>query len=77
MDEREAVNRSIADHLARLRERLDAGQAEIERQRAAIDETHEHLAGMSRWIEETNLHLTDERARGWPDGRHDDGDEAA
>jgi hypothetical protein len=63
MDEREAANRSIADYLASLRERLANGRTELERQRALIDETHEHLAGMSRWIEQTDLQLDQERSR--------------
>jgi septal ring factor EnvC (AmiA/AmiB activator) len=63
MDEREAVNRSVAEHLAQLRERLAAGKSEIARLRASVDETHEHLAGMSRWIEQTDHHLAQERAR--------------
>ena len=57
MDEREAANRSVADYLARLRQRLADGRSELQRQRALIDETHEHLAGMSRWIEQTDLEL--------------------
>jgi len=63
MDEREALNRAVADHLARLRQRLADGKSEIARQRASIDATHEHLAGMSRWIEQTDLQLDQERAR--------------
>jgi hypothetical protein len=63
MDEREAANRSAADYLARLRQRLADGRSELERQRALIDETHEHLAGMSRWIEQTDLQLDQERTR--------------
>jgi hypothetical protein len=63
MDEREATNRSVADYLARLRQRLADGRSELQRQRALIDETHEHLAGMSRWIEQTNLELGQTRAR--------------
>jgi chromosome segregation ATPase len=63
MDEREAVNRSAAEYLARLRQRLTEGKSEIERQRAAVDETHEHLAGMSRWIEQTDRQLGQERER--------------
>jgi hypothetical protein len=47
------VNRRIADHVAHLRERLDAGREEIERQRRAADETREHIDGVSRWIGET------------------------
>jgi hypothetical protein len=68
MDEREALNRAVADHLARLRQRLADGKSEIERQRASIDATHEHLAGMSRWIEQTDLQLGPERARRNADG---------
>ena len=63
MDEREAANRSAADYLARLRQRLTDGKSEIERQRAAVDATHEHLAGMSRWIEQTDRQLGQERER--------------
>ena len=63
MDEREAANRSAADFLARLRQRIADGKSEIDRQRASVDETHEHLAGMSRWIEQTDLQLGQERAR--------------
>ncbi|HEV7641385.1 MAG TPA: hypothetical protein VGO39_11005 [Gaiellaceae bacterium] len=63
MDEREAANRSVADYLARLRQRLTDGKSEIERQRAVVDETHEHLAGMSRWIEQTDRQLGQERQR--------------
>jgi hypothetical protein len=69
MDDREAVNRSVADHLARLRRSLADGQAEIERQRAAVDATHEHLAGMSRWIEQTEVQLGEERERRNSDAR--------
>jgi hypothetical protein len=32
-------------------------------QRALIDETHEHLAGMSRWIEQTGRQLGQDRER--------------
>ena len=63
MDEREAANRSAADYLARLRQRLADGRSELDRQRSVIDETHEHLAGMSRWIEQTDLQLGNTRAR--------------
>jgi flagellar biosynthesis chaperone FliJ len=63
MDEREAANRSIADYLARLRQRIADGKSEIERQRASVDETHEHLAGMNRWIEQTDRQLGQERER--------------
>jgi hypothetical protein len=63
MDEREAANRSIAEYLAHLRQRLADGRSELQRQRAVIDETHEHLAGMSRWIEQTDLELKQTRTR--------------
>ena len=63
MDEREAANHSVAEYLERLRQRIADGKSEIERQRASVDETHEHLAGMSRWIEQTDLQLGQERER--------------
>lgn len=63
MDEREQANRSVADHVARLRQRLSAGKDEIARQRASVDATNEHLTGMRRWIEQTDRHLGNERAR--------------
>jgi hypothetical protein len=69
MDEREAANHSVAEYLARLRQRLADGRSELQRQRALIDETHEHLAGMSRWIEQTDLQLDRERSRR---GKRDD-----
>ena len=52
MDEREVANRSIREHLERVRRRLADGQAEIDRQRAALDETREHMSGMGKWIAE-------------------------
>jgi flagellar biosynthesis chaperone FliJ len=63
MDEREAMNRSVANYLAQLRQQLTDGKSEIERQRASVDETHEHLAGMNRWIEQTDRQLGQERER--------------
>ena len=63
MDEREAANRSAAEYLDSLRRRLADGRSELQRQRALIDETHEHLAGMSRWIEQTDLELSRARLR--------------
>ena len=67
MDEREAANRSAANYVARLRQRIADGKSEIQRLRESIDATHEHLAGMSGWIEQTDLQLDDERAR-WTSG---------
>jgi hypothetical protein len=72
MDEREAANRSVAEYLDSLRRRLADGRSELQRQRAVIDETQEHLAGMSRWIEQTDLELGRTRTR-----RGDDGDNSA
>jgi len=72
MDEREAANRSGANYVARLRQRIADGKSEIQRLRESIDATHEHLAGMSRWIEQTDLQLDDERA-----GRMSGGDNGA
>lgn len=63
MDEREARNRLVAEHIADLRRRLLAGKGEIERQRGVVDETNEHLTGMRRWIEQTERQLGNERAR--------------
>jgi len=63
MDEREAANRSVAAHVSRLREHLQAGKDEIDRQRAAVDATRAHLTGMRRWIEQTDRQLGNERAR--------------
>jgi len=63
MDEREAANRSVSEYLDSLRRRLADGRSELQRQRAVIDETHEHLAGMSRWIEQTDLELGRTRTR--------------
>jgi hypothetical protein len=73
VDEREARNRSVAEHIARLRQRLLDGRTEIDRQNASVSETHEHLAGMRRWIEQTDLQLGEERARR---GNDRDGDES-
>ena len=64
MDDREAANRSVAEHVSRLRERLRAGKDEIDRQRAGVDATNEHLTGMRRWIEQTDQQLGNERSRG-------------
>ena len=58
MDEREAANRSIREYLDRVRARLAAGRAEIDRQRASVDDTREHLSGMGRWIAEQRAFWT-------------------
>jgi hypothetical protein len=63
MDDREEANRSIADYVARIRQRLADGRNEIDRQRASVDATNRHLRGMHRWIEQTERQLGDERAR--------------
>jgi hypothetical protein len=63
VDQREAANRSVAEHIARLRRRLAAGKDEIARQKAVIDETNEYLTGMRHWIEQTERELGNERGR--------------
>jgi hypothetical protein len=63
MDKREAANRAAAEHVERLRRRLEEGKSEIGRQRAVVDSNRDHLADMSRWIEQTDRHLGEERAR--------------
>ena len=63
MDEREAANHSVAEYLESLRRRRADGRSELQRQRAVIDETQEHLAGMSRWIEQTDRELGRTRTR--------------
>lgn len=68
MDEREAALRAAAEHVARTQERLEQGKVELGRQRASIDETREHLTGMTRWIEQTERQLGEERARRGLDG---------
>jgi hypothetical protein len=73
MDEREAANRAAAEHVQRLRQRLEAGKDEIERQRAVVSDTRAHLTGMQRWIQQTDAHLGEERAR----REHDEHDDAA
>ena len=64
----EEANRAAAEHIARTQQRLRAGEQEIGRQRASIDETREHLSGMTRWIEQTEQQLGEERARRGLDG---------
>jgi hypothetical protein len=63
MDKREAANRAAAEHVARLRKRLEEGKNEIGRQREVVDVNRHHLADMSRWIEQTDRQLGEERAR--------------
>ena len=55
--DREASNRAAAEHVARLRKQLAEGRAELERQRASVDETNEHLESVAGWIDETERHL--------------------
>jgi hypothetical protein len=48
MDEREETNRRAAEHVARLRQVIEDGKAEIDRQNRAISETREHLSESHR-----------------------------
>jgi phage shock protein A len=63
MDDREAANRAVAEHVARMRERLLAGRTELERQHAAVEGTRAHIGGMRRWIAQTEQQLGEQRAR--------------
>jgi hypothetical protein len=74
MDKREEVNRAAAEHVERLRKRLQDGKDEIGRQRGVVDANRDHMADMSRWIEQTDLHLGEERARRQADGARPSGD---
>jgi len=74
MDKREAVNRDVAEHVKRLRKRLEDGKDEIGRQRAVVDANRDHMADMSRWIEQTDRHLGEERARRRADASRPAGD---
>jgi hypothetical protein len=62
MDERERMNREAADHVARMRKRLEHGKAEIERQQASVSDTREHMAGMQRWRDDGLHHAEDDTA---------------
>jgi len=68
MDKREAANRAAAEHVERLRKRLEDGKNEIGRQRGVVDANRSHMADISRWIEETDRALGEERARRQADG---------
>jgi phage shock protein A len=63
MDEREAAIRAAAEHVDRLRQRLRDGKTEIERQHESVSQIREHMAGMSRWIEQTDQLLDEDRSR--------------
>jgi len=63
MDEREAAIRAAADHVSRVRQRLQDGQTEIQRQHASVSQLREHMADISRWIEQTDQLLEEERVR--------------
>jgi hypothetical protein len=64
----EAANRAAAEYVQRVKDSLAAGRGEIDRQRASVDETREHLNGMTRWIQQTDRLLGEERARRDTDG---------
>ena len=63
MDEREAAIRAAADHVSRVRQRLRDGQTEIRRQHASVNQIREHMAGISRWIKQTDQLLEEDRVR--------------
>jgi phage-related tail protein len=60
MDDPEQTNRAAAEHVARMRKRLEDGKAEIERQQASVSDTREHMAGMQRFLDETRSRFEDE-----------------
>jgi hypothetical protein len=74
MDKREEANRAAAEHIEQLRKRLQDGKDEIGRQRSVVDANRDHMADMSRWIEQTDRHLGEERARRQTDGARPSGD---
>lgn len=55
--------REAAEHVEETRRRLAAGEVELQRQRESVAETERHLTGMSRWIEQTERQLGEQRAR--------------
>jgi hypothetical protein len=59
----DAVNRAVAEHVQRLRERLQAGRDEIARQQRVLDETRAHMEQVQRFAEATERHLNDQRVR--------------
>jgi outer membrane protein TolC len=63
MDQREARLRAAEEHVQRTRKLLADGKSELERQRASVDATEEHLTGMQRWIEQTERALGEENRR--------------
>ena len=74
MDKRVEANRAAREHVERLRKRLQDGKDEIGRQRGVVDANRDHMADMSRWIEQTDRHLGEERARRQADGARPSGD---
>jgi hypothetical protein len=63
MDEREVAIKAAADHVSRLKLRLQDGQTEIARQHASVSQIRDHMAGISRWIEQTDQLLEEDRVR--------------
>jgi hypothetical protein len=67
-DDREALNRSAAEHVEATRRRLADGRAALDRQRESIADTRRHIDEMARWIEDSGLehgdrHRTQDDAR--------------
>jgi predicted nucleic acid-binding Zn-ribbon protein len=62
-DEQEQRLRAAAEYVERTRRRLADGQATIERLQESVEETNEHLASISGWIDETDRQLKEERER--------------
>jgi ribosome-interacting GTPase 1 len=51
---KDELNRSVEEHVRRLRGRLAEGRNEIARQREVVDSTREHIDGVRRWIQQTD-----------------------
>jgi hypothetical protein len=66
MQHDETVRRT-EEHVQNTWLRIEAGRAEIERQRESVAQTERHLIGMSRWIARTEEQLAEQRARRAPD----------
>jgi predicted nucleic acid-binding Zn-ribbon protein len=63
----EAELRRAADHVARTRERLVRGRAELARMQQSVRDTDEHLGSINAWIDETERHLRAARDTAEPD----------
>ena len=54
MDDPAVTNRAAAEHVARVRQRLADGKAEIARQHDVLAENREHIEGMWAWLRQSH-----------------------